>query len=115
MADYLVDTDVLIDHLRTGRGLVVPPALTAYSSLTRAELHAGRSVDEAVVDDLLSIFTELPVDRVVAEEGGRIRRRHDIGLADAIIAATAILTKRTLVTRNERDFRAIPGLRRRTR
>ncbi|HEX9696454.1 MAG TPA: PIN domain-containing protein [Actinomycetota bacterium] len=114
MPEFLVDTDVLIDHLRIGSGLPTPPERTAYSSLTRAELYAGRHVDEAVVDDLLSILSEVPVDRPIAEEGGRLRRAHGIGLADAIIAATAIVTGRTLLTRNDRDFRSVRGLRRRS-
>lgn len=110
MADLLLDTDVVIDHLRSHRMLAVPDRLTAYSSLTRAELYAGQRVDEAGLDLLLDRFIEIPVDRSIAEEGGKIKRIHDVGLADAIIAATALITNRTLVTRNGRDFGRIPGL-----
>lgn len=110
MAEFLFDTDVLIDHLSGGRPLSIPPERSAYSTLTRAELYAGRHVDESVVDDLLSILAEIPVERAIAEEGGRIRRTQGIGLADAIIAATALTTGRTLVTRNERHYRAVAGL-----
>lgn len=110
MPDYLVDTDIFIDHLRAGRRVPVSPDSSAYSSLTRAELYAGRRTDEAVVDLLLSAFTEIPLDRGVAEEAGRIRR-HGHPLADAVIAATALLAGRTLVTRNERHFSRVDGLR----
>lgn len=111
MTEYLLDSDVLIDHLRIGRAVAVPSERAAYSSLTRAELYAGIRVDEGVVDDLLGVFREIPVDRSVAEEGGRIRRATGLALADALIAATALVTGRTLVTRNERHFSRVKGLR----
>ncbi|MBI4729089.1 MAG: PIN domain-containing protein [Acidobacteria bacterium] len=110
MPDLLLDTDVVIDHIRGHRFLAVPRDRAAYSTLTRAELYAGVRADETVLDALLAGFVEIPVDRVIAEEGGRIRRSHGIDLADAIIAATAITTGRTLVTRNERHVRGVRGL-----
>lgn len=111
MARFLVDTDVFIDHLRAGRRVPVPPEEAAYSSITRAELYAGRGTDEAVVDRLLDAFEEIPVDRPVAEEAGRIRRATALTLPDAIIAATSLATARELLSRNVRHFGAVPGLR----
>jgi toxin FitB len=111
MAEYLVDTDVLIDHLRGHARLSVSPERSAISTLTRAELYAGQRADERAIDLLLGTFAEIAVDRVIAEEAGRIRRTTGIGLADAAIAATAIASGRTLVTRNRRHFDGIPGLR----
>lgn len=108
---FLVDTDIFVDHLRAGRPVPVPPHSAAYSTISRAELYAGRDTDEAVVDDLLSAFDELPLDRAVAEEAGRICRGTEIALPDAIIAATALLSGRTLVTRNRRHFQRVPRLR----
>ncbi|WP_425571141.1 PIN domain-containing protein [Olivibacter ginsenosidimutans] len=46
----------------------------------------------------------------VKEETIKIRRRYSIKLPDAIIAATAISHKLTLITRNTKDFSAIKGL-----
>ncbi|MEO7804658.1 MAG: type II toxin-antitoxin system VapC family toxin [Actinomycetota bacterium] len=109
MARLLFDTDVLIDHLRAKQ--VIPDHHDgAYSSITRAELYSYKDVDEAVIDRLLSVLDELPVSRSVAEEAGRIRRTVRIKLPDAIIAATAILSKRRLMSRNVRDFGEVPRL-----
>src|SRR3712207_6537257 len=76
MARVLLDTDVLIDHL-TDASRPLSASLVAdaaYSSITRAELFSGESSDEGVIEDLLANFEEIPVDRAVAEEAGRIRR-----------------------------------------
>jgi predicted nucleic acid-binding protein len=113
VANLLVDSDVFVDHLRGRRRLDVGDDTVHYSSVTRAELFAGRGTEERRVRRLLEPFNELPVDRVVAERAGRLRRTLGIGLADALIAATAREHALTLVTRNTKDFAAVLGLRRR--
>jgi toxin FitB len=115
VADVLVDTDLLADHLRGARRFE-PRAGSAvsYSVITRAELFAGRASQEQVVATLLGPFRELPVDRPVAELGGRLRREHGVRIADALIAATALVHRLELWTRNVRDFEAVPRLRLRT-
>lgn len=111
MADLLVDTDVLIDHLRGARAFEPADARVSYSTVTRAELFAGRASEEAAVRTLLDPFRELLVDRAVAELGGRLRRDHSVRLADALIAATALTHDLELLTRNVRDFTGVPSLR----
>lgn len=110
MARYLIDTDIFVDHLRAAIRVPTQPEDSAYSAITRAELYAGTGTDEAVVDMLLSTFEEIPVDRSVAEEAGRIRRQGTVAMPDALIAGTALVTGRTLVTRNERHFKDVRGL-----
>jgi predicted nucleic acid-binding protein len=110
----LVDTDVLVDHLRGHRRFQAGKDVVHVSSVTRAELFAGRATDEPNVRRLLRPFTELPVDAAVAERAGRLRRTTGIGLGDALIAATAITHRLTLVMRNLKDFDAVPGVRTRT-
>ena len=112
MASLLVDTDVFVDHLRGARRLQAPPEdRLSYSVVTRCELFAGTATDEKAVRELLTPFRELPVDRAVAERAGRIRRETGIRTPDALIAATALVGRLTLVTRNERDFEPVSGLR----
>jgi predicted nucleic acid-binding protein len=107
----LVDSDVLVDHLRGQRRFAPGKDEIHVSSVTRAELFAGRGTEERRVRRLLESFAELPVDRAVAERAGRLRRTLGIGLADALIGATAIQHRLLLVTRNIQDFAAIRGLR----
>lgn len=109
MADLLVDTDVLVDHLR-GAHELRSPFPVAYSVITRCELFAGHATDEERVRALLGPMRELPVDRDVAELAGRLRRDARIRTPDALIAATAISAGLSLLTRNRRDFAAIKGL-----
>lgn len=111
MPDLLIDTDVFIDQIR-GAG-TIPPQLDRvwYSVVTRAELFAGDEAEEAAIADLLSVYSEIPVDRGIAERAGRLRRRSAIGMPDALIAATALEWEMELVSRNRRDFEHIVGLR----
>jgi predicted nucleic acid-binding protein len=107
----LIDTDVFIDHFRGAHALRSPPhGRVAYSVVTRCELFSGRRVDEDRVREVLDSIHEIPVDRHVAEQAGRLRRELGIRTPDAIIAASALTQGLTLLTSNVRDFEAVPGL-----
>jgi hypothetical protein len=111
VARILLDSDVLVDHLRGHRRLTAGSDDLHVSTVTRAELFAGRAGEESRVRTLLQAMASLPVDDPVAERAGRLRRMHAIRLPDALIAATALEHRLTLVTRNARDFSGIKGLR----
>lgn len=111
MSEVLVDSDVFIDHLRGARRFERPAGDVSYSVVTRAELYAGRASEEERVGLLLAPFRELPVDRAVAQLAGRLRREHRVRIADALIAATALVHDLPLLTRNRRDFEPVPALR----
>ncbi len=109
MSKILLDTDVLIDHMRGRRHLTT--AATAVSVVTRSELFAGDERHEAAVEELLRDCEEIDVDPVIARRAGRIKRQTDLRIADALIAATALEHGLPLMTRNRRHFDRVAGLR----
>jgi toxin FitB len=110
VARILVDSDVLVDHLRGHRRFSAGTDDVHVSAVTRAELFSGRGAEERRIRRLLDPMTELPVDAAIAERAGRLRRGTLLRLPDALIAATALEHRLTLVTRNVRDFEGVKGL-----
>jgi toxin FitB len=107
----LVDSDVIIDHLRGARTL--PSFPLAYSAITRCELFAGRDKPE-VLRSLLKPMLEIPVDSSIAERGGVLKHTCQLPTPDALIAATALEHGLPLMTRNRRHFDRVAGLELRT-
>lgn len=110
----LFDTDVLIDYLRERaiaveylESLFEPPSVSA---ITVAELYAGvrEGKERKVVEKFIENLIIVPVSQEIAVKGGLFRRdyfkSHGVGLADAIIAATAEAEKATIVTLNKKHF-----------
>lgn len=104
----LVDTNILIDHLR---GL--PQAIRvierleapAISIVSWMEVMAGVEPDrDEVTRRFLHRFRRIPVEDDIAEAAARVRRERRIKLPDAVIWATARSRDLELVTRNTRDF-----------
>ena len=123
MARVLVDTDVLIDYLRGHPKAVlfvtdhVDDAIV--SAMSVAELYAGVRGDSEGAESLalvnfLRVLRVAPVSGEVARVGGLYRRdygpSHGVGLADAIIAATAVAVDAALKTLNVRHYPMFEGL-----
>ncbi len=108
MGKILLDTDVLIDHIRGRRHLDTSDI--AISVITRTELFAGNEREETAVDTLLEDCEEVGVDPRIARRAGRIKRNTGLQIADALIAATAVEHQLPLMTRNRRHFERVPGL-----
>jgi predicted nucleic acid-binding protein len=122
MSRYLLDTGIVIRHLR-GRKNVVQMlrglgqhGRLCVSAITRLEIHARMHPDEQfVTQKLLSRFLTFDLDKKVADRAGDYvyqTRKQGIVLSvpDAIIAATAVQHNLSLVTLNRADFAPIPGL-----
>jgi tRNA(fMet)-specific endonuclease VapC len=78
----------------------------------KALLRAQRLLHRS--QEFLREITILPVDRAAAAEFDRLRQNKKlkkIGRADLLIASIALAHRATLVTRNLRHFRQVPGLR----
>jgi predicted nucleic acid-binding protein len=108
MGKILLDTDVLVDHIRGRHYLRTDD--TTISVITRAELFAGNAREEAAVDALLADCDEVEIDARIARRAGRVKRDTGLQIADALIAATALEHRLPLLTRNRRHFERVPGL-----
>lgn len=116
MPEYLFDSTVLIDNFR-GKQAVNPfvqpvlagTAVVCFSVITEAELWAGIKSprEQARYDALLALMKRVAVNKRIARVAGQLygKYRHQgLSLPDAIIAATARVYKKTLLTRNTKHF-----------
>ena len=110
MAELLVDTDVLVDHLRGTARLETEDRLESTRRSPGAELFAGPGAQRQAVRTLLEPLVEVPVDRAIAELAGGIREATGTALPDALIAATALHCGVPLMTRSRRHFERVEGL-----
>lgn len=116
----LLDTDVIVDFFR---GHVKAEALiNAYnariilSSIVIAELYAGVKGDaeQATLQEFVSLFRVVPVSAEIGKVGGLYKRdygkSHGVGLADAILAATAEAENAKLKTLNAKHYPMLKDL-----
>ncbi len=116
----VLDTDVLVDFLRGHRKAVsfvnARSARIILSSIVVAELYAGVKGDaeQAALQNFISLFRVVPVTAEIAKAGGLYKRdygkSHGIGLADAILAATAQAENAELKTLNTKHYPMLKGL-----
>ncbi len=120
---FLVDTDVLIDFLR-GHPIAVRFVnehgdRIIISAMSVAELYAGvrgdfYEAEQLALASLLDLFPVVPVSSGIASTGGLFRRdygrSHGVGLADAVIAATAVSSDALLKTLNTKHYPMFEGL-----
>lgn len=110
----LIDTDILIDYLR-GREDAVhfleSQQISMFiSAITLGELYAGvrEGQERRILDDFIEYFKVIPLSSKIAVKGGLFRRdfgkSHGVGLADAMIAATAQSENAALATLNQKHF-----------
>lgn len=110
----LLDTNILIDFLRgKSEAVTYMKALAAAPSLSVvsiAELFTGvRDGEERTeLDEFVRQSVLIDVDEQIATRAGLMlrdfRKSHAIGMADALIAATAELESATLVTLNTKHY-----------
>jgi tRNA(fMet)-specific endonuclease VapC len=131
---YLLDTDTLT-HLHAGNSNVlerlksVIDVEVGITIITKVEILRGR-IDYLVkaesgasllkaqellfrTETLLNELLIIPIDRSASIEFDRLRdisKFRKIGRADLLIASITLANRATLVTRNLRHFKQIPGL-----
>ena len=116
----MLDTDIFVDHLRgyppavSFFGSLTPEREVLFSAVTEAELISGKDCKNGIKKELLLHFlhrwTKIPVSNQVAELAGDLVRDYSLALPDALIAATALVSKAELLTRNIKDFKDVPHL-----
>ena len=125
-ARHLVDTDIAIELLRKrdarlrerwrAAGRVSASSVTLLELRYGAARSAAAPQNDAAVDELLTAVDLLDFDADAAAHAGDIRadlarRGTPIGAYDVMVAGHARSRGLVVVTRNEREFRRVDGLR----
>ncbi len=112
----IVDTDIAIDFLRErdyARKLLqrwVGEGLLAISTLTHLEIYQGIKAGEedatnVFLDGLVSVAVDVPIARWAGTMLGELRSKGvTVGIADAIIGATALQLNAPLLTNNVEHY-----------
>ncbi len=120
MKGYLIDTNILIYYFAD----IIPTKendtlerihRTSFniSIITNIEfLGWGRHIDEGYekAKEFISFAHMILLNNKVADLTINIRRKNQIKLPDAVIAATALSNNLILVTRNDKDFKGVEDL-----
>jgi hypothetical protein len=114
---YLIDTNILND---AQAGKLPRNGLSALSDIinqnftvsfiTYIEYLGYKQATEAM-QGFMSMANVIEVNKSIIDTTIALRKAARIQLPDAIVAATALVGNRTLVTRNVADFKNINGLR----
>ena len=121
MPVWILDSVVLIDWYCGRRGvapyiqsIVSGTERGGFSTISEVELWQGlRPGEEEKHEAIFSLLERIPVDGAIARRAGQLRQQFGLdrlSLPDAVIAASAELTGRTLLTRNTRDFEQLRTL-----
>src|SRR3989344_852416 len=112
---YTLDTNTIIYYLHADQGVrrfvdisIANETPIYISVISESELLRYKGLtdeEELAIVRFLPAFSTIPLDSYLARKAGAIGREYDVKLADSIIAATALFTGSTLVTRNVRDFK----------
>lgn len=118
----VIDTDILIDVSRATAPAInrlateAQTATLAISVVTYMELVVGcRNQSELqTLEKFLQQFQVLKLNESISDEALSLvctyRLSHGLLIPDALIAATAIATQSSLLTKNQKDYRFIPNL-----
>jgi predicted nucleic acid-binding protein len=118
---YLIDTSIAskyLDGFLSEKGFEFMDSVFVVESnisvITKIELLSWVTEEKDLYQKVV-IFVEdsmvYPLSEEVASKTIELRRKYKLKTPDAIVAATAVCHKLTLLTDNERDFKAIKGLR----
>jgi len=118
---YTLDTNAIIYAVKADeraipilRDILARPDVPVYvSTITEIELFSFPQLSEEearLIENFLGRVSLIPVDSQIARIAGTLRGAYRIKLPDSAIAATALFTSSTLLTRNVADFEKVPQL-----
>lgn len=117
---YLIDTNAILDFMGGKMGSKAKLEMVRIidgeyfiSTINRIELLSYPDItvaEEQRINLFLQGSNELLIDEPTIIESIKIRRKYKLKLPDAVVASTALTHKLTLITRNEKDFSKIAGL-----
>jgi predicted nucleic acid-binding protein len=86
------------------------PAVSAVSYVEVLGYHKLTEPDRQTLEGFFAAATVLPITHDVLDRAVALRQAKKMTLGDALVAATALVHGRKLVTRNVKDFSWIAGL-----
>ena len=86
------------------------PAVSVISRIEVLGYHKLNEADRQFLERFIEAAESLPLSEAVVRSAIDLRRRRRMSLGDSIIAGTAMIHERTLVTRNTADFHWIEGI-----
>ena len=114
---YLIDSNILIYASKEDDSVAFEflsgLKTFSYAGVTKIEIFGYGGIskrEEQQLENLLSFGTKIHLSNAIEDKAINIRKRWNVKLGDAIIAASAILGNHVLVTHNVEDFRRIEGL-----
>lgn len=122
MANYLLDTTVIIDYLRGKKEkvelvkkLVFKGAALGCCAINITEVYAGmKEKERTVTEEFLDSLEYYEISKEIAKKAGEYKRFYQkkgttLSLSDVTIAAVAIYKNLILLTDNPKDY-PLPGI-----
>jgi len=118
---YLWDSNIAIYYLQhqlptyAGKVLddIAENSRICLSIITEIELFSWKAAtpfDFDLVNLFVGISLLFELEKDIRDKAAELRRKHNLELPDAIIAATAVVHRLTLITNNTTDFTRIENL-----
>jgi predicted nucleic acid-binding protein len=116
---YLIDTNVIIDYTRNSfdqkaEAFIEPIFNTDFniSVIVKIETLGFNDVPDkmGLLTEFINTANIIPLNDAITQQTIDLRKVKKLKLADAIIAATALVYNLTIITRNIADFKNIDGI-----
>jgi len=112
----LLDSNIIIYAVRSDQSALRQfirenaPVVSLVSYVETLGYHRLRTEEKQLLEEFFAASEILPVTKDIANRAISLRQRRKMSLGDALIAGTALVYKRSLVTHNYDDFNWIPEL-----